>query len=128
HVMLKAKELRVPRPHGHLLRTGRHLTPDEAALTSTVWMSGVFHSMLTQGHVSFNRFLSTTRSYLGLFRSHGLRIFIELDGAWQLLGVPSAFEIAPDECRWIYRHRSGVVEVRCGARSNPHRLTLALDI
>jgi cellobiose phosphorylase len=128
HVVLKAKELRVQRPHGHLLRTGRHLTPDESALTSTVWMSGVFHSMLTQGHVSFNRFLSTTRSYLGLFRSHGLRIFIEVDGAWQLLGVPSAFEIAPDECRWIYRHRRGVVEVRGSARSDPHALTLALDV
>jgi cellobiose phosphorylase len=110
------------------LRTGRHLTPDESALTSTVWMSGVFHSMLTQGHVSFNRFLSTTRSYLGLFRSHGLRIFIEVDGTWQLLGVPSAFEIAPHECRWIYRHRSGVVEVRSSVRSDPHALTLALDV
>ncbi|HEX5048972.1 MAG TPA: hypothetical protein VFX89_17810, partial [Gammaproteobacteria bacterium] len=29
HVVLRAKELRVLRPHGHLLRTGRHLTPDE---------------------------------------------------------------------------------------------------
>ena len=27
-------------------------------------MGGVFHSMLTQGHVSFNRVLSTQRSYL----------------------------------------------------------------
>jgi cellobiose phosphorylase len=128
HVVLKAKELRVQRPHGHLLRTGRHLTPDESALTSTVWMNGVFHSMLTQGHVSFNRFLSTTRSYLGLLRSHGLRIFMEIDGAWHLLGEPSAFEIAPDECRWVYRHRRGVVEVRCGARSDPHALTLAVDV
>ena len=58
HIVLRAKELCVQRPHGHLLRTGRHLTPDEAALTSTTWMNGVFHSMLTQGHVSFNRFLS----------------------------------------------------------------------
>ena len=31
HVVLRAKELRVLRPHGHLLRTGRHLTPDETA-------------------------------------------------------------------------------------------------
>ena len=77
HVVLRAKELRVLRPHGQLLRTGRHLTPDESALTSTVWMSGVFHSMLAQGHVSINRFLSTIRSYLGLFRSQGLRVFVE---------------------------------------------------
>src|SRR6185503_18189581 len=35
HVVLRAKELRVQRPHGHMLRTGLHITPDETALTST---------------------------------------------------------------------------------------------
>ena len=108
HVVLRAKELAVLRPHGHLLRTGRHLVPDESALTSTAWMGGVFHSMLTQGHVSINRCLSTVRSYLGLFRAHGLRVFVEIDGAWRLLDVPSAFEMAPDGCRWIYRHAGGL--------------------
>ncbi len=67
-MVLKAKELQVLRPHGHILRTGERLTPDEAALTSTAWMAGVFHSMVTQGHVNINRFLSTTHSYLGLLR------------------------------------------------------------
>ena len=60
-----------------MLRTGRALSPDETALTSTVWMAGVFHSMVTQGHVGINRLLSTTRSYLGLFRSHGQRVFVQ---------------------------------------------------
>jgi hypothetical protein len=93
HIALRAKELAVDRPHGHLLRSGQHLTPDETALTSTCWMGGVFHSMLTQGHVSFNRVLSTQRSYLGLMRSNGLRVFVDSphgregrDG-WQLLGL-----------------------------------------
>lgn len=128
HVVLKAKELQVLRPHGHLLRTGRHTTPDETGLTSTVWMNGVFHSMLTQGHVSINRFLSTVHSYLGLFRSHGQRVFVELDGQWQLLNVPSAFEMAPDACRWIYRHPGGLIEVRAEARSDPHELTLSIMV
>jgi cellobiose phosphorylase len=128
HVVLRAKELRVQRPHGHLLRTGRHMTPDESALTSTVWMSGVFHSMVTQGHVSINRFISTVHSYLGLFRSHGLRVFVELGGGWRLLNVPSAFEMSPDACRWIYRHGEGVVEVRSEARSDPHELTLSIGV
>lgn len=126
HVVLKAKELRVQRPHGHLLRSGRHATPDELALTSTVWMNGVFHSMLTQGHVSFNRLLSTVHSYLGLFRSHGLRLFVESDGQWRLLDVPSAFEIQPDACRWIYKHSGGMIEVRSEARVE-HELTLRVE-
>ena len=92
HVVLKPKELKVLRPHGHLLRSGGSLIPDESALTSTAWMNGVFHSMVTQGHVSINRFLSTCHTYLGLFRSHGQRVFVEIDGAWHLLAVPSAFD------------------------------------
>jgi cellobiose phosphorylase len=128
HVVLRAKELRVRRPHGHVLRTGLHMTPDESALTSTVWMSGVFHSMLTQGHVSINRLLSTVHSYLGLFRSHGQRVFVEIGGSWRLLNVPSAFEMSPDGCRWIYRHERGVIQVRSEARSEPHELRLSIEI
>ncbi|MBV8740466.1 MAG: hypothetical protein JOZ12_01710, partial [Sinobacteraceae bacterium] len=128
HIVLREKELRVLRPHGHVLRTGRHLTPDESALTSTAWMSGVFHSMVTQGHVSINRFLSTVRSYLGLFRSHGLRVFAEFEGRWQLLNVPSAFEMNAHSCRWIYQHAHGVIEVGSDARTDPHELSLQLAV
>jgi len=128
HVVLRAKELRVQRPHGHMLRTGLHITPDETALTSTVWMKGVFHSMLTQGHVSFNRFLSTTHSYLGLFRSHGQRIFVDIDGAWHLLDLPSAFEMTRNACRWIYCHGAETIQVRAAAGTDAHELTLAVEV
>jgi cellobiose phosphorylase len=73
HVVLPAKERASLRPHGQILRSGPELVPDEASLTSTVWMDGVFHSMVTQGHVSINRLLSTTHGYLGFFRSPGQR-------------------------------------------------------
>ena len=128
HVVLRRKELKVLRPHGHLLRTGGSLTPDEAALTSTAWMNGVFHSMVTQGHVSINRFLSTCHSYLGLFRSHGQRVFVEVGGAWVLLDVPSAFEMRPESCRWIYKHEGGVIEVVSAAPDDRHELRLSLTI
>ncbi|MGD9656443.1 MAG: hypothetical protein AB7U61_02210, partial [Methylocystis sp.] len=115
YVALKAKECAVLRPHGHILRTGAGLIPDEAALTSTVWMSGVFNSMLTQGHVSVNRFLSTTRSYLGLFRSHGQRLFVDAGDGWRLLDEPSAFEMTPEACRWHYKHEAGLIRVESRA-------------
>ncbi|HET6439265.1 MAG TPA: hypothetical protein VFG59_14445 [Anaeromyxobacter sp.] len=124
HVVLRAKEVRTQRPHGHILRTGQAPEPEEAALTSTVWMSGVFHSMVTQGHVSINRFLSTVHSYLGMFRSHGLRVFVEMDGRLQLLGVPSAFEMRPGSCRWIYRHAHGALEIESAVRDGAHVLSL----
>lgn len=128
HVVLKAKELAVLRPHGHMLRTGNSLVPDESALTSTVWMNGVFHSMVTQGHVSINRLLSTCHGYLGFFRSHGQRVFVELDGHWQLLDTPSAFEIAENRCRWIYRHETGAISVTSSAMREQHLLDLEIRV
>ncbi|MBP6901578.1 MAG: hypothetical protein KBC73_15900 [Burkholderiaceae bacterium] len=135
HVVLRDKELQVLRPHGHLLRSGRHQVPDECGLTSTVWMGGVFHSMVTQGHVGINRCLSTVRGYLGQFRSHGLRLFVrctEADGSgpgeWQQLGLPSAFVVEPERCHWFYRHggpgRGGLIAVEAGVEHEPHALTL----
>jgi cellobiose phosphorylase len=128
HVVLKSKELSVLRPHGHIVRTGDSLTPDEASLTSTMWMAGVFNSMLTQGHVSINRVLSTTRSYLGLFRSHGQRIFIERPDGYALLDLPSAYEMTPNGCRWIYKHLDGLIAVRSWASVARHVLHLCVDL
>ena len=128
HVALKAKELQVLRPHGQILRTGGGLTPDESALTTTCWMAGVFHSMVTQGHVSINRLLSTTHGYLGLFRSQGQRLFVELDGGWRLLDVPSAFAMSPQSCRWYYRHTGGLIQVESLAPTDAHVLDLRVEI
>jgi 1,2-beta-oligoglucan phosphorylase len=128
HVVLRQKELRVLRPHGHLLRSGGSLTPDESALTSTAWMGGVFHSMVTQGHVSINRLLSTCHSYLGLFRSHGQRVFVETGDRWHLLGLPSAFAMTPASCRWIYRHQGGLLEIVSTAPDDGHRLHLRITV
>ncbi|WP_457421386.1 GH36-type glycosyl hydrolase domain-containing protein [Roseateles sp. P5_E7] len=128
HVVLRAKELLVRRPHGHILRSGDHLLPDEGALTSTCWMGGVFHSMLTQGHVSINRLLSTQRSLLGLFRTAGLRLFVQQEGGdWQLLGLPSAFEMQPQRCRWLYAHAGGLIEVVAEAGAAPDTMGFALN-
>ncbi|MDP2006601.1 MAG: hypothetical protein Q8K45_13065 [Rubrivivax sp.] len=128
HVVLRAKEATVMRPHGHLLRSGQHAVPDETALTSTVWMAGVFHSMLTQGHVGINQCLSTVRGALGQFRAHGQRVFIDAGQGWQLLGVPSAFEMRPEGCRWLYRHAGGLLEVRSGVHHAPQALTLEVQV
>jgi 1,2-beta-oligoglucan phosphorylase len=128
HVALRPKELAALRPHGQILRTGGALVPDEAALTSTVWMSGVFNSMLTQGHVGVNRLLSTNRSYLGLFRSHGQRLFVDGGNGWRLLDEPSAFEMTPEACRWFYKHESGLIRVESRALTESHELRLSIDV
>jgi cellobiose phosphorylase len=128
HVVLKAKESKVLRPHAQILRTGHGLIPDEASLTSTTWMGGVFNSMVTQGHVSINRFLSANHSYLSLLRGNGQRLFVELNEGWNLLDVPSAFEMAPGCCRWIYKHPAGMIAIRSEASTDHHELTLSAEV
>lgn len=128
HVVLPAKERASLRPHGQILRTGDRLAPDEASLTTTVWMGGVFHSLLTQGHVSIGRLLSTTHSYLGLFRSHGQRLFVDTGDGWQLLGLPSAFAMTPSSATWWYEHAAGRLEVRSWAPTDRHELWLSARV
>lgn len=128
HVVLRAKELNVLRPHAQILRSGSALTPDEAALTSTTWMAGGFNSMLTQGHVAINRLLSATRSYLSLFRANGQRIFVEMPDGWHLLDVPSAFVMSPQRSQWIYKHADLELTITTTALADVHRIELAIEI
>jgi cellobiose phosphorylase len=128
HVVLPAKERASLRPHGQIFRTGERLAPDESSLTSTVWMDGVFHSLVTQGHVNINRVLSTVRSYLGLSRTGGLRIFVEHAGGWRLLGVPSAFDMSPGSARWTYKVAGTLIRVQSAAATRRHELTLTVEV
>ena len=128
HVVLKSKELQVLRPHAQILRSGYSLVPDEASLTTTIWMAGGFNSLLTQGHVAINRLLSSARSYLSLFRAHGQRIFVESATGWELLDVPSAFVMTHDAGRWIYQQGETAISITTTALTTAHRIELRIDI
>ena len=131
HIVTSAKQTAVLRPHGHLMRTGTALVPDEGSLTTTTWMAGTFHSQVTQGHASLNRLLSTRRSYLGLRQAQGLRVFVQSpqgqDG-WTLLDEPSAWAVSLDACRWWYAHEGGLLEVISTAPAGSHELGLTVRV
>ena len=132
HLVSAAKERRVLRPHGHLLRSGAALTPDEYAVTVTTWMAGTFLSQLTQGHVSRDAALSVRRTYLGLQQAGGLRIFVASPAEpqdWSLLGPPSAWQVGPAECHWWYATDAGMVEVFVRTPEDDHvaELTVRSD-
>ena len=131
HVVTSAKQAAVLRPHGHVMRTGAALVPDEGSLTTTAWMAGTFHSQVTEGHVGLNRMLSTRRSYLGLRAAQGLRVFVESPDAangWALLDEPSAWAVGLDSCRWWYSHDGGLIEVASTAPAQSHELGLSIRV
>ena len=140
HVVTAAKESAVLRPHGHVLRTGSHLVPDERGVTSTVWMAGWFAGQVTQGHVALGSVLSLRRTYLGLQQASGLRILVrgsdsasdaEDLASWRLLGRPSAWLVEPGRCRWFYAPVDGigsVVEVVTTAPTDRHELEVEVVV
>ena len=102
HVALRAKELISERPTGLIMRSGRDLFPNDDTLSVTGWMFGVFASQLTIGNTSFNKLLSVARHPLNALKTSGQRIFVRTGREWELLGLPSAMEMAPNRARWIY--------------------------
>ncbi len=76
HIVLKAKEIAVARPHGHIMRSGRGLLPNAEVMSCACYSAGVFASQMALGNSVFGKFLSTVRDPLNIIRSSGLRIFV----------------------------------------------------
>ncbi len=112
HVVLRAKELLTDRPHGHIIQAKSGFEPDESIMSTTCFAFGVFNSHITQGNTNFNVLLSVCTSQFNQVREQGQRIYVELNGKFYLLGVPSAFEMGLNHCRWIYKHGEYIFQVR----------------
>ncbi|PLR87820.1 GH36-type glycosyl hydrolase domain-containing protein [Bacillus sp. V33-4] len=103
HVVLKEKELLVERPHGHILMTGQNIDNKENVLTSTSYVYGIFNSQLVIGNTSFNKMLTNARNPLNVMKTSGQRIYVEVDGVYRLLTLPSMFEMGFNYARWFYK-------------------------
>jgi cellobiose phosphorylase len=112
HIVLRAKEILADRPHAHIMQAQAGFAPDENIMSTTSFMFGVFNSHITQGNTNFNVLLSVCTSQFNQSPESGQRIFVEIDGIRYLLGVPSAFEIGLNHCRWIYKHGDHCFQVR----------------
>ncbi len=111
HVVLKEKEVLVERPHGHILMTGNNDRLVEGVLTSTSFMNGVFNSQLTVGNTSFHKMITNTRDALNIMKTPGQRVYIEMDGKYRLLALPSMFELGLNYARWYYKTEDDMIIV-----------------
>lgn len=112
YVSLRAKELLLERPQGQVLRSGGSILPSDETLSSTSYAYGLFHAQITIGNTSFNKLLSIPRTPLNVLKSSGLRIFVKREQGYQLLGVPSAYEVGLQHAAWFYRTSFGLITVR----------------
>ena len=128
HVVLKAKELLMERPTGHIMRSGRDVLPSDDILSVTAWMFGIFGSQLTIGNTSFNKLLSVCRNPLNVLKASGQRIFVMTDRGYELLGVPSAFEMGPNSARWIYEGERLSLAIRVDTSLDAPVCRLSVDV
>jgi cellobiose phosphorylase len=128
HVVLRGKELRVERPHGHIMKTGTSLTPNDINMSFSAYMFGVFQSHVAQGNVNFNRFLTLNTNSLNIPRHTGQRIFVRQNGEYYQLGIPSAFEMSLNGCRWIYKQGDLMFEVLSWAAPDRPEIILKLRV
>ncbi|MCQ4086780.1 GH36-type glycosyl hydrolase domain-containing protein [Saccharibacillus sp. JS10] len=111
HIVLKEKERLVERPHGHILMSGGNVEFGVPVLASTAYMYGIFNSQLVLGNTNFNKMMSNARNALNVPKTAGQRIYIELDGQYRLLTMPSMFEIGFNYARWTYKMESDTIFV-----------------
>ena len=128
HVVLRAKELQVNRPHGHIMQAKTSCEPDESIMSTTAFACGVFNSHLTQGNTNFNTLLSVCANPTTPSLASGQRIVVQLDDGEHLLGVPSAFEMGLNHCRWIYKRGSTWLQVCTWTATDAPRINLDFKV
>ncbi|AJS61132.1 GH36-type glycosyl hydrolase domain-containing protein [Paenibacillus sp. IHBB 10380] len=128
HVVLKEKELRVERPHGHILMSGDNVSLENPVMTTTSYMYGIFNSQVVVGNTNFNKMTTNARNALNVPKTAGQRIYVEIEGVYRLLTMPSLFEMGFNYVRWYYKTQDdlliitnftavGTPEVRLNVRS-----------
>ncbi|MDO3408669.1 cellobiose phosphorylase [Saccharibacillus sp. CPCC 101409] len=111
HIVLKEKERLVERPHGHILMSGGNVEFGVPVLATTSYMYGIFNSQLVVGNTNLNKMMSNARSALNVPKTAGQRIYIEIEGQYRLLTLPSLFEIGFNYARWIYKTETDTIVV-----------------
>ncbi|WP_201008560.1 GH36-type glycosyl hydrolase domain-containing protein [Paenibacillus glycanilyticus] len=103
HVVLKEKELLVERPHGHILMSGGNDRMTDNVMTTTSYMYGIFNSQLLAGNTNFHKMITNARNALNVLKTSGQRIYVEVDGVYRLLAMPSMFEMGFNYAKWFYK-------------------------
>ncbi|MEN0650874.1 cellobiose phosphorylase [Caldifermentibacillus hisashii] len=124
HVVLKEKELLVERPHGHILMSGNNHYRTDNVLTTTCYMYGVMNSQLLVGNTTYNKLLSNTRNALNITKTSGQRLYIEIDGIFHLLAMPSMFEMGFNYSRWYYKTNQDLIIITNYTSVSSTQLTL----
>jgi cellobiose phosphorylase len=126
--MLRTKEILADRPHAHIMQAKVGFSPDENIVSTTAFAFGVFNSHISQGNTNFGVLLSVCTSQFNASPESGQRIFVSIDGIFYLLGVPSAFEMGLNHCRWIYKTADHCFQIRTWTSVTSPRINMDFKV
>ncbi|MGP6146508.1 GH36-type glycosyl hydrolase domain-containing protein [Jeotgalibaca sp. A122] len=127
HVVSKAKELLVERPHGHILFTGGNRKVDESIMTTTCWMYGVFNAQTLRGNTDMNKWFTNTRNALNILNTSGQRLYVKIKDTYHLLAMPSVFEMGFNYAKWLYKTSEETFEVTVFSTIGNSEIRLQLE-
>ncbi|MBY5944502.1 GH36-type glycosyl hydrolase domain-containing protein [Photobacterium rosenbergii] len=111
YVTLQEKEKHLERATGHVVASGNNHDCNQPIMSSTHHIFGVFNSQLTLGNTSFNKLLGVNRNSLNQFKHSGQRIWVKEGDRFNVLAMPSAYEVGLNFSRWIYKYQAGYIVV-----------------
>jgi len=110
HIVLQQKELIQERSTGNIILTGNFVAETNIS-SSTNWMNGIFNSHFVLGNTNFNKFLSVNRNQIVTNSLTGQRIWLKKDDEYQLLNIPSYFEMSFNYSKWYYQFDDDLIEI-----------------
>jgi Cellobiose phosphorylase len=126
HVVTRAKEVLVERPHGNILyRYPKEMAFEQDSFSLTTYMFGSFGAQIVVGNTSLNKLTPVNRGLLDLPHSLGMRLLLKEGGEYRLLGVPSLFEMGFNYSKWIYKTEADALEVTVYLAHSSNTMQLA---
>ncbi len=120
HFVNGKKEQLVERPHGMIQISNGFKKIDDQTMTNTNWIFGVFNSHIAFGNTNFNKFLTHNTNPLNICKLSGERIFIKVDGTYQLLTMPMLYVMDVSTSTWYYKVKKDIIKVTTSTDySNP---------
>lgn len=111
HFVNSQKEQLVDRPHGMIQISNGFKKIDDKTMTNTNWIFGVFNSHIAYGNTNLNKFLSHNTNPLNIAKTSGERIFVKIDGKYQLLTMPMLYVMDVSTSVWYYQIKKDILKI-----------------
>ncbi len=127
HVVTQQKELLTDRTHASIITSGNHSIDNSMQLVNTNYMNGVFNAQLAIGNTGINKLNANIITSLYLNQFEGMRIFLKTESGYQMLNVPSLFEMGFNYSKWVYILPNNEITVKAYTEVNAPNINFEIN-